>query len=148
MEVSINASVQPLKQYLPELRQFAFIMTGDEEAANAALNAAFECVEAARHFPCHRSWIFALLLRALERSGSAACPDLGVAGSISLLQIPPQERAVLILAEGFKFDIATTLMITGRSMQQLDRLLTVARLRLQDLSTAYGCSQEHEPSLQ
>lgn len=122
-------------------------MTGDEEAADAAVeeafNAALEGVDAARSFPCHRSWIFAKLLEALKRSYSSAAPDIGSVGWISLLQIPPEERAVLVLHDGLGFDLPTAAVITGHVVQEVERLLTQARRAFKELSTTYRPEPGH-----
>jgi DNA-directed RNA polymerase specialized sigma24 family protein len=150
--MKIDEPAHSFADILPELRQFSFIMTGDEEAADAALEealkSALDCVDAAHGFPCHRSWLFAHLLQALKRSSSSATPDLGIVAWVSLLQIPPEERAVLVLAEGFDFDLVTTSLITGRPRQKTERLLSGARQAFYKLSADYGVSQERELSLQ
>jgi hypothetical protein len=138
---------------LPQLRQFSLIMTGNEEVADAALEealkSALECVDAVHSFPCHRSWLFAHLLQALKRPSSRrAAPNLGMSTWVSFLQIPPEERAVLILAEGLGFDLATAALITGHSGEELQRLLATARLRFQELSPEYPRVQERKSSLQ
>jgi DNA-directed RNA polymerase specialized sigma24 family protein len=138
---------------LPQLRQFSFIMTGNEEVADAALEealkAALECADAAHGFPCRRSWLFAHLLQALKRSSDRrAAPNLGMSGWVSFLQIPSEERAVLVLTEGLGFDLATAALITGHSGEDLQRLLTTARLRFQQLSPEYPRVQERQHSLQ
>lgn len=58
------------KQFLGQLRQFSFILTGDETAADAAvaetLTSARGHMAEADAFPCHRSWLFANLFRVLN----------------------------------------------------------------------------------
>jgi DNA-directed RNA polymerase specialized sigma24 family protein len=139
--MKIDGPAHSFADVLPELRQFSFIMTGDEGVADAALEealkSALDYVGAADGFPCRRSWMFAHLLQTVRRSGSSAIQDLGIGAWISLLQIPAEERAVLVLIEGFGFDLATTSLITGHPREELQRLLTLAHLRFEELAPEY-----------
>lgn len=119
-------------------------MTGDEDVADAALEAALktalECVDEARGFPCQRSWMFANLLRALKGPSSSIPPDIGTVGWVSLIQVPPQERAILVLVDGLGFDLPTTSLITLCPIHELEEVLTKARYSFRELSAAFNFS--------
>jgi hypothetical protein len=75
-------------------------------------------------------------MRALEPIGGTAALDYGVAGWVSLLQVPRRERAVLLLVDGLGFDFGTTALITLQSRQELESLLNRAREMFLKLSAA------------
>ncbi len=135
---------------LPELRQFSFILTGDEEVADVAVAKALKMALAsfatASRFPCHRSWLLAHLLEVVRQttSRSSTLTHAGVSGLITLLQIPSEERAVLVLTEGLRFDLATTSIITGHSREEVLRLVATARMKFQYLAPDYGSSWERD----
>jgi DNA-directed RNA polymerase specialized sigma24 family protein len=139
---------QTLKQLLTELRQFAFVMTGDEETADVivaeVLASALDQIDEAARYPCHRSWMFANLSRALEaQSFGLLMVGPPVQPCISFLQIPPAQRAVVVLVDGFKFDIPTVALISGTSVPELEQMLSSGRLCLDQLVTGAFADQQY-----
>lgn len=151
--MKIDGPTRVFVKSLPELRHFSFIFTGDEEAADVALakalKTALASIATASSFPCHRSWLFALLLQALRQTTSGTLANPGITGLFSLLQIPFEERAVLVLTEGLRFDLATTSVITGHSCEEVLRLVTKARIKFNALAANYDCRSalDLQPSL-
>ncbi len=137
------------KQFLGQLRQFSFILTGDETAADAAvaetLTSARGHMAEADAFPCHRSWLFANLFRVLnDGEGSSASPEPAHSWWVSLLEVPYGERALLVLVDGYKFDIATAAQIIGACAETAQETLTRARLAFHNLTRGASCDRnEH-----
>ena len=139
---------QTLKQLLTELRQFAFVMKGDEETADVivaeVLASALNQISEAVCYPCHRSWMFANLFRALEAQSLGPLMIVTpLQPCISFLQIPPAERAVVVLVDGFKFDIPTVALISGTSIPELEQMLTSGRVCLDQLVTGAFADQQY-----
>lgn len=151
--MKIDGPTPMFVETLPELRHFSLILTGDEEAADVALakalKTALASIATASSFPCYRSWLFAHLLQALRQTTSGTSTNPGITGFIGLLQIPFEERAVLVLTEGLRFDLETTSMITGHSGAEVLRLVTKARTKFLVLAPDYNFDRGRDrvPSL-
>jgi DNA-directed RNA polymerase specialized sigma24 family protein len=136
-------------QFLGHLRQFGFILTGDETTADAAvadaLLSARRHIDEADGFPCHRSWLFANLLRVLnDRNKSSAALQPAHSCWISLLEVPHDERALLVLVDGYKFDIATAALIMGASAESVQQTLNQARLAFHNLTRGASCDRNEK----
>lgn len=132
------------KQFLGQLRQFSFILTGDEATADAAvaeaLTSARGHIAEADAFPCHRSWLFANLFRVLnDGEGSSASREPAHPWLVSLLEVRYDERALLVLVDGYRFDSATAALIIGASAETVHQTLTRARLAFHNLTRAASC---------
>lgn len=127
------------KQFLGQLRQFGFILTGDEETADWALaealsNARYHLTEADA-FPCLRSWLFANLLSALDTCELSPAPGHSAhSWWISLLQMPYDQRTVLVLVDGYKFDLATAALIVRTRRTKAEQTLSRARVAFLNLT--------------
>lgn len=94
---------------LPQLLQFAVIVTGTDdladEAVMEALRRARNRLDEAASFPSSLSWLLSILHEVLQehRAGETCSFDLSL--GLSILEIPAPERIALVLVDGFKLDI-------------------------------------------
>lgn len=117
---------------LPQLRQIALIMTGDERLADEAvthvLRLARQRKDDAADLPCTLSWLLENLLQLpifeKQRSdGSTAVPTYG----FSLLDIPLDERLCLVLVDGLGFDAPMVSRIVREPVEAVEKRLLRAR---------------------
>lgn len=117
---------------LPQLRQVAFIMMGEEHDADVAVGHVLRLVHQRTgdisDFPCALSWLLATLMRlpAFNGQNSTQSSVLTPSG-LSLLGIPLAERLCLILIDGLKFDLAVASRIVGEPQEAIDARLQRAR---------------------
>lgn len=117
---------------LPQLRQVALIMTGDErladEAVTQVLRMADQRTSPVVDLPCALSWLLEKLLwlPIFDKHRSAG-PRLAVTYGFSLLDLPLEERLCLVLTDGFKFDSQVVSRIVREPVGQVEARLLRAR---------------------
>ena len=117
---------------LPQLRQVAFIMAGDEHAADVAvahvLRLAHQRTDDVSDFPCTLSWLLAKLARLPVSKGENLNPDHGPLYHVpSLLDLPSAERLCLVLVDGLKFEASLVSRIIAEPQETVDARLQRAR---------------------
>jgi len=105
-----------VSDYLPDLKQFSFVMTGDDdlalEAVCEALRQARLTIDERGRFPCTLSWLLFRLMDVLKnQSSEMRAPEMPVPMWLSILQIPPLDRSALLLMDGQKFSPSTAALI-------------------------------------
>lgn len=117
---------------LPQLRQVAFIMAGDEHAADVAvahvLRLAHQRTDDVSDFSCTLSWLLAKLARLPVFNGE----NLNLAHGpphcvLSLLDLPSAERLCLVLVDGLKFELPLVSRIVAEPQETVDARLQRAR---------------------
>lgn len=117
---------------LPQLRQVAFIMAGDEHAADVAvahvLRLAHQRTDDVSDFPCTLSWLLAKLARLPVSKGENLNPDHSPPYYVpSLLDLPSAERLCLVLVDGLKFEASLVSRIIAEPQETVDARLQRAR---------------------
>jgi len=124
---------------LPALEKFAYLMTGDDdkpfEAASLTLLIAKGRLGRPRLFPSTLAWLLNVLWSEVLQSASfSTVSHLEIGSLISLLQIPLPERAVLILVDGYKLDLATTALVVAEPVETIFDRLEHARVMFSELA--------------
>ena len=117
---------------LPQLRQVAFIMAGDEHAADVAvahvLRLAHQRTDDVPDFSCTLSWLLAKLARLPVFKGGNLNPDHSPPYYVpSLLDLPSAERLCLVLVDGLKFEASLVSRIIAEPQETVDERLQRAR---------------------
>ena len=117
---------------LPQLRQVAFIIAGDDHAADVAvahvLRLAHQRTDDVPDFPCTLSWLLAKLARLPMFKGENLHPDHSPPYYIpSLLDLPSAERLCLVLVDGLKFEASLVSRIIAEPQETVDERLQRAR---------------------
>jgi len=117
---------------LPQLRQVAFIVAGDEHAADVAvahvLRLAHQRTDDISGFPCTLSWLLAKLARLPVFKDENLNPDHGLPHYVpSLLDLPSAERLCLVLIDGLKFEASLVSRIIAEPQETVGERLQRAR---------------------
>lgn len=116
---------------LPQLRQVAFIMAGDEHAADVAVAHVLRLAQRTddvSDFPCTLSWLLAKLARLPVFEGENLNPDHSPPYYVpSLLDLPSAERLCLVLVDGLKFEASLVSRIIAEPQETIDERLQRAR---------------------
>ncbi|THV12425.1 hypothetical protein [Rhizobium rhizophilum] len=126
---------------LPQLRQIALIMTGDERLADEAvthvLRLANQRKDDAANFPCPLSWLLENLLRLpIFENQRSDGPKATTTYGMSLLDLPLDERLCLVLVDGLKFDAPLVSRIVREPVEAVEKRLLTAREMFKCLTDA------------
>lgn len=127
-----------VEECVPTLEKFAYLITGDDdvssEATSLTLQIAKDRLCTRRRFPNRLSWLLHILWSDVLCDSLVSASE-GYGGSlISLLQIPLPERAILVLVDGYHFDLTTTACIVDEPLGTVSDRLEAARTAFMKLA--------------
>lgn len=133
-----------ISDYLPDLKQFSFLMTGDDDLAHEAVSEALRqarlTIDEQGRFPCTLSWLLFRLMDALKnQSSERRAPQVATSLWLSLLQIPPSDRSALLLVDGQKFSPSTAAQICDLDLDLFLQRYARAKGMFDHLARPFEC---------